>query len=180
MGQEKQIKNGKISLVIKTGIVFAVVIAAFFLSQYIADKNEKSTSSRREILYAPMVAEDHAMLVDFQKNNPQRRVVLACEEDVTNDTLKDLLVIYKEDDPNEGEITRLVILVAQPDGSYTDTAPIPAPIENQGIQFKNIDEEAEMEFIVSGEKNGAAGRAIYRMIDGEPVDLFGEGMEDCC
>ena len=37
-----------------------------------------------------------------------------------------------------------------------------------------------MEFIVSGEKNGAAGYAIYRMIDGAPVDLFGDGMEDCC
>lgn len=49
-----------------------------------------------------------------------------------------------------------------------------------GIQFKNIDEEAEMEFIVSGEKDGAAGYAIYRMIDGQPMDLFGDGMEDCC
>ena len=92
---------------------------------------------------------------------------------------KDLLIIYKENSEEEGKITRLVIAVAQENGC-TYTEPIPAPIDNQGIQFKNIDEENEMEFIVSGEKNGAAGYAIYRMIDGAPVDLFGDGMEDCC
>lgn len=53
-----------------------------------------------------MVEDDNAALVAFQQENPQRKVVLACEEDVTNDTLKDLLIIYKEDDPTEGEITR--------------------------------------------------------------------------
>ena len=56
----------------------------------------------------------------------------------------------------------------------------PATIENQKIQFKNIDKEGEIEIIVTGEKKGAVGYAIYRMIDGEMVDLFGEGMEDCC
>lgn len=179
--EEKTKKSSKkVSLLIKAVIVLVVVVIAFFLSQYVAEKNEKSTGSRRERIYAPMVEDDNAALVAFQQENPQRKVVLACEEDVTNDTLKDLLIIYKEDDPTEGEITRLVVSIAQQDGSHTYTEPIPAPIENQGIQFKNIDEEAEMEFIVSGEKDGVAGYAIYRMIDGQPMDLFGDGMEDCC
>ena len=192
MEEKTKKSNKKVSLLIKAVIVLVVVVIAFFLSQYVAEKNEKSPGSRRERQslmwkhwnwnggYKPMVEDDNAALVAFQQENPQRKVVLACEEDVTNDTLKDLLIIYKEDDPTEGEITRLVVSVAQQDGSYTYTEPIPAPIENQGIQFKNIDEEAEMEFIVSGEKDGAAGYAIYRMIDGQPMDLFGDGMEDCC
>ena len=180
MEEKTKKSNKKVSLLIKAVIVLVVVVIAFFLSQYVAEKNEKSTGSRRERIYAPMVEDDNAALVAFQQENPQRKVVLACEEDVTNDTLKDLLIIYKEDDPTEGEITRLVVSIAQQDGSYTYTEPIPAPIENQGIQFKNINEEAEMEFIVSGEKDGAAGYAIYRMIDGQPMDLFGNGMEDCC
>ena len=163
MEEKTKKSNKKVSLLIKAVIVLVVVVIAFFLSQYVAEKNEKSTGSRRERIYAPMVEDDNAALVAFQQENPQRKVVLACEEDVTNDTLKDLL-----------------ISIAQQDGSYTYTEPIPAPIENQGIQFKNIDEEAEMEFIVSGEKDGAAGYAIYRMIDGQPMDLFGDGMEDCC
>ena len=144
MEEKTKKSNKKVSLLIKAVIVLVVVVIAFFLSQYVAEKNEKSTGSRRERIYAPMVEDDNAALVAFQQENPQRKVVLACEEDVT----------------------------------YTE--PIPAPIENQGIQFKNIDEEAEMEFIVSGEKDGAAGYAIYRMIDGQPMDLFGNGMEDCC
>ena len=44
----------------------------------------------------------------------------------------------------------------------------------------SIDKEGEIEIIITGEKKGAVGYAIYRMIDGQPVDLFGEGMEDCC
>ena len=112
--------------------------------------------------------------------NARTATILACEEDVTDDGLRDLLIIYKEDTDNEGEITRLTISLGQPDGSRVYTEPIPAPIENQGIQFKNIDEQGEMEFSVGGEKNGNAGYAIYRMIDGVPTDLFGDGMEDCC
>ena len=65
-------------------------------------------------------------------------------------------------------------------GGIVYSEPIPGPIENQQIQFKDIDKEGPIEFIVSGEKNGAVGYAIYRMIDGQPIDLFGEGMADCC
>ena len=64
--------------------------------------------------------------------------------------------------------------------NYDFSDPIPSPVENQKIQFKNIDKEGEIEIIITGEKKGAVGYAIYRMIDGQPVDLFGEGMEDCC
>ena len=56
----------------------------------------------------------------------------------------------------------------------------------KGLESRNMsgyyaqDKEGEIEIIITGEKKGAVGYAIYRMIDGQPVDLFGEGMEDCC
>ena len=75
-------------------------------------------------------------------------VVLACEEDVTDDGCKDLIVIY-----TEKELTRTVAVIDSGDGvNYNFTTPIPGPIENQKIQFKNIDKEGEIEIIVTGEK----------------------------
>lgn len=63
---------------------------------------------------------------------------------MTDDGIPDLLVIYKE-----GSLVRFVTAIGQDSGGYVYTDPIPAPIENQGIQFKNIDNEGEMEFIIS-------------------------------
>lgn len=172
--------SGVRTLAIRLGVIAAAVVAAFGVNQFLEAKEAENKSSGRGFVYEPMVAEDNKTLVDFETAYPQRRVVMACEGDVTDDGIPDLLIIYKEDTEDEGEITRLVVSVVQEDGSYVYTEPIPAPIENQGIQFKNIDDEGEMEFIVAGEKDGASGYAIYRMIDGQPVDLFGNGMEDCC
>ena len=97
-------------------------------------------------------------------------------EDVTDDGLDDLVVICKMEEGN-----RTIVVTDKGDSTnYNFSDPIPAPVENQKIQFKNIDKEGEIEIIITGEKKGAVGYAIYRMIDGQPVDLFGEGMEDCC
>lgn len=149
-------------------------LAAFAASRFLREREETSNADRRELTFAPMVADGNAALAAFRERFPERNVVLACEEDVTNDALPDLLVIY-----TEGDLTRFVTAIAGANGDrYTE--PIPAPVENQGIQFKNIDKKDEMEFIISGEKKGAAGYAIYRIIDGQPKDLFGDGMNDCC
>ena len=79
------------------------------------------------------------------------------------------------------EGNRTIVVTDKGDSTnYDFSDPIAAPVENQKIQFKNIDKEGEIEIIITGEKKGAVGYAIYRMIDGQPVDLFGEGMEDCC
>ena len=43
-----------------------------------------------------------------------------------------------------------------------------------------MDKEPELEFLITGEKDGQVGYAVYRIMDGAIVDLYGEGMEDCC
>ena len=65
-------------------------------------------------------------------------------------------------------------------GQYRLTNEVPAPVSDQTIELKDIDEEPPMEFIVQGRKGAKVGFAIFRIEDGELVDLFGEGMEDCC
>ena len=172
-GREKTAASPKKTMI---GILAVVLICftAFGASRFLKERDETINAARRELTFAPMVADDNEALIAFREQFPERNVVLACKEDVTNDSLPDLLVIY-----TEGDLTRFVTAIAGQDG-YTYTEPIPAPIENQGIQFKNIDKKDEMEFIISGEKKGAAGYAIYRIIDGQPKDLVGDGMDDCC
>lgn len=82
--------------------------------------------------------------------------------------LDDLVVICKMEEGN-----RTIVVTDKGDSTnYDFSDPIAAPVENQKIQFKNIDKEGEIEIIITGEKKGAVGYAIYRMIDGQPVDLL--------
>lgn len=163
-------------------LVIVILAAAFLVHRALEQRQEQqitkkeAETTRRNVEYASMVDDDNKILEAFKAQFADAAVVLACEEDVTDDGKKDLVVIYKTED-----LTRTVVAVDSGDGeNYNFSAPVPAPVENQKIQFKNIDKEGEIEIIITGEKKGAVGYAIYRMIDGEPVDLFGEGMEDCC
>ncbi|WP_417853758.1 Cys-Cys-COOH (seleno)protein SaoC [[Clostridium] scindens] len=164
-------------------IAVLVLLAAFEVHNALEGKEREkqitqteARKTKREVEYAKPVDDSNQILGKFKEQFPEASVVLACEEDVTDDGCKDLIVIY-----TEKELTRTVAVIDSGDGvNYNFSTPIPGPIENQKIQFKNIDKEGEIEIIVTGEKKGAVGYAIYRMIDGEMVDLFGEGMEDCC
>ena len=177
------IKKLKDSIVAKVIFVIVIVIIAFGARSLLENKQEeiqidKQTAGKtvREMNYAESVPEDDSILQVFKKTSPPAEVLLACREDVTDDGLDDLVVICKTDEGN-----RTIVVTDSGDSTnYNFSNPIPAPVENQRIQFKNIDKEGEIEFIITGEKKGAVGYAIYRMIDGQPADLFGEGMEDCC
>ena len=163
----------------KAAILILAVVAIFFARQYIYEQEaEKYRRAQEELNYAKPVAEDNVALLYFQKEVPGREIFLACEEDLTDDGLKDLVVIYHN--PEEGRMNWMVALVNRGDGTYDITPPTRAPIENQAIRFFNMDQEGEMEFICTGEKDGEVGYAIYRIIDGELIDLFGENMKDCC
>lgn len=158
-------------------LLCALLVGGFFLHSFLNEQQQKAQNQGfRNADFAPDVAEDNALLRQFQADFANcKKVLRACEEDVTDDGRKDLIVIYRTD---EGD-TRTVVCQNNEEGiRYSE--PIPGPIENQQIQFKNIDKEGEIEFIISGEKKGAVGYAIYRMIDGEPIDLFGDGMAECC
>ena len=160
-------------------LILAVVVAVFFVREYVyAIEAERQASDRNNENYAKPVAEDNVAFLYFQKEVPDREVFLAVEEDITDDGLMDLVVVYHN--PEEGRINWMVGLLNRGDGTYDITEPTRAPIENQKIRFFNMDQEGELEFILTGEKDGEVGYAIYRVIDGELIDLFGQDMEDCC
>lgn len=143
----------------------------------------------RSLSYAENVSEDNRILRAFYDEHPEAEVLVACEEDLTDDGLKDLVVIYAttEDDVHVGpenqgkhKHIRLTVAIDSGDGKrYEFTEPIPAPVENQKIQFQNIDKKDEIEFVLQGQKENKVGYGIYRVVGGETVNLFGEGMEDC-
>lgn len=145
-----------------------------------AEVKEDETTERvgRELDYAENVPEDNKILQAFKTQYPGAEVLVACEEDLTNDTCEDLVVICRL--PDDKSHVHLIVAVDSGDGeNYQFTEPILAPVENQKITFKNIDEKDEMEFVLQGQKGNKVGYGIFRVIDGTPVNLFGEGMEDC-
>lgn len=160
-------------------LAVAAVVAAFFLQQNLdtADTARESKIGAGKD-YAQSVEDTHPALQYFHAQNPGRDIFLACEEDLTDDGLKELVVIYHN--PEEAVINWMVALISREDGGYDITEPTRAPIENQAIRFFNMDKEGELEFVLTGEKDGEIGYAIYRIIDGELINLFGEAMEDCC
>lgn len=122
--------------------------------------------------YQENIDQNNPLLKVFQSKY-SNKVILIQEGDITNDGIEDLIVIY---DISKSE-KRMVIVMG---GTNTLTNSVKAPIERQNIKFKNIDEKDEMEFIVSGYKGSNLGYAIYRIENNRIVDLFGEGMDQCC
>lgn len=132
----------------------------------------------RELDYAPDVPDDNKILLAFKEQFPQAEVLVACEEDVTDDGHDDLVVVCRMED-SISEV-KLIVAIDSGDGSnYIYTEPIPAPVENQKIKFQDIDKKDEIEFVLQGEKGSKVGYGIFRVMDGQVVNLFGEGMEDC-
>ena len=184
-------------------LIVGVLVIAFFVRQFLEKKyleiSNVGTGSvtvydgegrvGRDLLYAENVYEDNPILQVFKEAFSNVKILLACEEDLTNDGCNDLVVIFNTPEKDEhvaystqfdGGYIRLVVAIDSGDGeNYTFSDPIPAPIENQKIQFQNIDKTDEIEFVLQGQKGAKVGYGIYRVIDGEPVNLFAEGLEEC-
>ena len=150
----------------KISIIFIVIVITMLSG---CGKTEKAGNGQAAHNY-----EGNKLYIDFKEKFPNREAIICEHADVTNDGLEDLIIIYKED-----KNTRLIVATDSSEGvKYTNE--VPAPIENQSIKLKNIDDEKEMEFIVSGSKMGNLGYAIFRVENMVLTDLFGDGMEDCC
>lgn len=121
------------------------------------------------------VSLDNELLQYFISQHPDNQVLKCGYEDVDDDGRKDLVVIYYKAKRSNG----MVVILDKGD-EYLVTKEVPAPIDNQKIEFRDIDDKGPIEFIVSGSKDGRFGYAIFRVEELEVKDLFGEGMEDCC
>lgn len=134
--------------------------------------NEKDYSNKSEV---SETGESSPDLRYFISTHQDREVIKCARADLNGDNIEDLVVIYKE---SEEKNKMLVVLDRQ--GEYQCTNEVPAPVSNQVITFKDIDNKPPLEFIVQGMKGANVGYAIYRVDGTRLEDLFGEGMKDCC
>ena len=164
-------RNKKIIIGIAIAILAGVALV-------LSNNYEEKQKQESEIdIHGGAVAEkkEDKELMDIFKKNHDEEIITYAQQDMNNDGKDDLLVIYYVN-KNSNQMT----VVASKGDEYILTEPIPAPIDDQQISFKNIDDKDEMEVIVSGSKNGNVGYAIYRLEGNEMIDLFGQDMESCC
>lgn len=117
----------------------------------------------------------HFYYKHFSAAFEDKKPLLTGVNDINNDGLEDLIVIYQDT-----STTNKMIAIWEEEGNVIISEPTPAPVENYRIEWKDIDDKAPIELIVSGAKGVNVGYAIYRWEKGNFVNLFGEGMEDCC
>jgi hypothetical protein len=111
----------------------------------------------------------------FVRSYPDKQTLVWAFHDVNNDGRDDLILIYRLDRERKG-----MRVILNTGGIYTITNDVPAPVSNQTITFKDIDDKPPMEFIVQGMKGTNMGYAVYRIENSKLIDLFSEGMAGCC
>ena len=130
----------------------------------------------------------------WQSSHPEAAIVCWSQGDLNNDGQSETVLIYalpgglvsreleaKEVDGKAQLDEKRWMTVIVPQGSgYRFTEPERAPVGNQKIEFRDIDEKAPAELIISGSKGTEVGYAVYRLNETGLENLFGEGMDKCC
>lgn len=147
-------------------ILILIIVVIFGINMYSKEKQKQEVK-------LPDVNKEY--LDYFKKNAKYEKILTYTQQDINDDKVDDLLVVYKKSE-NHNE---MVGIISDKENMYM-TEPIRAPIDDISIEFKNIDDKGEMELILSGSKNGNVGYAIYRLENKKLIDLFGEGMNSCC
>lgn len=147
-------------------IILSIIVLIIGIAVYSKEKNKQESK-------LPDVNEEY--LNYFKENAKYEKILTYTQKDINNDNVDDLLVVYKKG-KNHNE---MVGIISDNENMYV-TEPIRAPIDDILIEFKNIDDKDEIEFVLSGSKNGNVGYAIYRLENKKLIDLFGEGMNACC
>ena len=135
--------------------------------------DEKDNSGRQNA--AGEAGQTSPALNYFSLTHPGKEVIKSAAADLNGDNMEDLVVIYRESE----EKNKMVVVLGKQD-DYICTSETPAPVSNQVITFKDIDDKPPLEFIVQGMKGANVGYGIFRVEGDLLEDLFGEGMRDCC
>lgn len=117
----------------------------------------------------------HVLYEHFLAAYGDKKPLLTGVNDINNDGREDLIVIYQDT-----SVTNKMVAIWEEEGKVAISEPTPAPVENCRLEWRDIDDKVPIELIISGSKGVNVGYAIYRWENGSFVDLFGEGMENCC
>jgi hypothetical protein len=172
--------------------VVVLVVGCFLLRQYLVKSYEDSASSiqanvtgeqaesaakgRRD--YDKPVDIGHPAMQWFAETFINREPFLGFTGILSDDGMEDLIIMFHED--GRTDICWMTVAMARQGGGWDSIDPVRAPVENQKLRVFDMDGEPPLEYIVTGEKNGQVGYAIFRIIDGKLTNLFAEDMADCC
>lgn len=146
------------------------IVGLIFLSLLLTGCGQSDTGEDEYVLDM-----EHPLYSYFLKAYPDKKALLSLAGDCNDDGIEDLIIVYRE----SASENKLVAIYSQGDG-YLLTEPIPAPLEHCRLEWKDIDERPPLELLVSGQKGIYIGYAVFRLVDGRWVSLFGDGMEKCC
>jgi hypothetical protein len=149
-----------------------LAICLFLLS---ACGSQEQTKNGDERDFGPEILRDSKLMQAFVAAHPGQEVLKYAQADLTGDGRDDLVVIYRE----TKDRNRMCIIRVEGNRSIESNS-VPAPVSDQTIRFKDIDNKTPLEFIAQGRKGAIVGYAIFRLEDGILVDLFGEGFDNCC
>lgn len=125
--------------------------------------------------FSQSVLDENKLMRYFSDKQAGTVILKYAQSDLDNDGKEDVIIIYRvAREKNE------MCVIRHGDSGFIQTNSVPAPVADQMIQFRNIDEKPPLEFILQGRKGANVGYAIFRIEEGNLVDLFGEGMENCC
>lgn len=161
MGEEIMRKS-----LLKILILIFIVVGGFFISRresFLQNKTE-----RIEIL-------KRVDLLKAFNSNFKKEIVLGKEIDVTGDGQLEGFIIYRD-----GDRCWLTVAYETESGEIKFSEAIPAPLEGQEIVFNDYDSDGQIEFIISGYKNDKIGYGVFRFSNFKVIDLFAEGMKECC
>jgi len=152
-----------------------IMRVAFVLLFFIMACSNDSPPKGDQIDFDLKVLKSDLMIADFVQRHPEWPVIKYARADLNNDGRQDVVVIYRI----AKDANRMRVILDLGD-KYADTNEVPAPLYDQSIVFRDIDKKPPLEFIVQGRKGAKIGYAIFRIENNQLIDVFGEGMEDCC
>lgn len=110
----------------------------------------------------------------FYRSYPDNVVITSIYGDCNDDGVDELTVVYSESKAANKFVT---VYISNEELKLTE--PMPAPLENCLLQWKDVDEKPPIELLISGQKGIHIGYGVFRFSDGEWVSLYGD-MTECC
>jgi uncharacterized membrane protein YraQ (UPF0718 family) len=128
---------------------------------------------------APPAASDTTMpipaVVYWQHNYTQYQLVTWAPGFLNGDGEEDAVIIYKAG-PDKYQMVAVLNLPA----GFQVTEPVPAPVSDQKLSIRDAGDKPPNEIIVSGQKNGVYGYAIYTLDKNQLLNIYSTGMDQCC
>ncbi len=180
----------------RTVVLFLSFLAVTLVACLTAGCSDTRDAPERDTGFAELSPAEQAAVAGFLQTHSQLpekdRLILCKAADLNADGVPDVIIIYAPapgTQPVKGhDGNAMCVLLTANDGmadrasslSWRTTNSLPAPMERQSIQVKDIDNQPPLEFIIMGSKGGRTGLGVYRIVNDQIENLFGESMDECC